>query len=78
MQHPIIGVLQGEKFDPNGEYVKRWVPELRTVDKKWLHRPWEAPAGALSIVLGVDYPFPIVDHQSARQEALSLYKQLNR
>ncbi|CEG55643.1 cryptochrome/photolyase family protein [Legionella fallonii] len=69
-------VLQGEKFDPHGDYVKHWVAELRAMDKKWVHRPWEAPKEALPLVLGVDYPFPIVDHQYARQEALSLYKGL--
>lgn len=69
-------VIQGEKFDPEGEYVTRWVPELKTVDKKWIHRPWDAPAGGLSLTLGVDYPVPLIDHQQARQEALLLYKQL--
>lgn len=69
-------VLQGEKFDPLGEYVKKWVPELRNVSKKWVHQPWSAPKGALPLTLGKDYPLPIVDHGVARQIALSRYKML--
>lgn len=69
-------VLQGEKFDPLGEYVKRWVPELANVPARWIHKPWEAPSTSLQLVLGRDYPFPIVDHASARQRALSNYKKL--
>ncbi len=69
-------VLQGEKFDPLGEYVKRWVPELTDVPKRWVHQPWAAPKGALSLVLGNDYPLPIVDHALARQVALTRYKML--
>jgi deoxyribodipyrimidine photo-lyase len=69
-------VLQGEKFDTHGEYVKRWVPELAAVSKKWVHQPWNAPLEALPIKLGVDYPFPIVDHAQARRMALMNYKNL--
>lgn len=69
-------VLQGEKFDPHGEYVKRWVPELMAVSSKWVHQPWKAPQGSLSITLGVDYPLPIVDHALARQMALLNYQQI--
>ena len=66
-------VLQGEKFDPDGEYVKRFVPELASLNKKWIHKPWLAPQDILleaGIVLGKDYPFPIVNHEEARKEAL--------
>lgn len=69
-------VLQGEKFDPLGDYVRRWLPELAGVPNQWLHHPWDAPKGSLPITLGVDYPLPIVDHASARARALSSYKQL--
>lgn len=69
-------VLQGEKFDPDGIYVKRWVPELFSVATQWIHKPWLAPKGTLSLTLGVDYPFPIVDHAIARQEALLNYSRL--
>lgn len=70
-------VLQGEKFDPHGEYVKRWVPELKPVPVQWVHKPWSAPQGQLGICLGRDYPEPIVDHQVARDTALQLYKELS-
>jgi len=69
-------VLQGEKFDPSGEYVKKWVPELASVNSKWIHKPWEAPAGALAITLGKEYPRPLVDHQEARAFALLSYQTL--
>jgi deoxyribodipyrimidine photo-lyase len=69
-------VLQGEKFDPLGDYVKRWVPELQSVNKKWLHNPWDAPNGELGIHLGRDYPYPIVDHSHARTAALTNYQTL--
>jgi deoxyribodipyrimidine photo-lyase len=66
-------VLQGEKFDPDGAYVRRWVPELARVPAKWIHRVWEAPADVLAsagVTLGTDYPSPIVDHAQARARAL--------
>lgn len=65
---------QGERFDPQGVYVRRWVPELAGVPAAWVHRPGEAPAGVLSeagVVLGRTYPWPIVDHAMARQRALA-------
>ncbi|TAL58559.1 MAG: deoxyribodipyrimidine photo-lyase [Legionella sp.] len=69
-------VLQGEKFDVQGEYTKRWVPELAQVPLQWLHKPWEAPKGTLPIELGKDYPLPMVDHAAARLTALAYYKNL--
>lgn len=79
-------VLQGEKFDPAGEYVRRWVPELRDLPAEWIHQPWAAPPlirAAAGVSLGKNYPFPIVDHAEARAAALSALeemksKQLNR
>lgn len=68
---------QGEKFDPNGDYVRKYVPELAKLPKKYIHRPWEAPPHILSqagVKLGVDYPKPIVDHTEARERALAAYK----
>lgn len=69
-------VLQGKKFDPFGEYVARWVPELTSVAKQWIHEPWMAPKGAISVVLGKDYPFPIVDLATSRRVALECYQRL--
>ena len=62
--------LQGERFDPKGEWVRRWVPELRDVDARWIHRPWEAPDGARA---RDGYPAPLVDHSEARRRALALH-----
>jgi len=70
-------VLQGEKFDANGEYVRRWVPELAELDAKWVHAPWAAPPVTLAsagVELGVSYPRPIVDHAEARRRALDALK----
>lgn len=66
-------VLQGEKFDPKGDYVKRWVPELRAMPNKWIHSPWKAPQ---EIVRATEYPEPIIDHAVAREIALSNYKRI--
>jgi deoxyribodipyrimidine photo-lyase len=66
-------VLQGEKFDAAGRYVKRWLPELAGLPAAFLHRPWEAPAAALAeagVTLGATYPRPLVDHGWARRRAL--------
>lgn len=68
---------QGEKFDPQGAYVRRWVPEIASLPDKYLNRPWEAPEHVLKnagIVLGKTYPKPIVDHKFARDRALEAYK----
>jgi deoxyribodipyrimidine photo-lyase len=67
-------ILQGKKFDPDGAYVRRWLPELAKLPTDFLHHPWEAPAAELAaagIRLGRDYPQPIVDHGEARAAALA-------
>lgn len=67
---------QGEKFDPLGNYVRKYVPELADLPAKWIHRPIEAPREILKaagVTLGLNYPFPIVDHKIAREEALARY-----
>jgi deoxyribodipyrimidine photo-lyase len=69
-------VLQGETHDPHGDYVKRWVPELAGVSKKWIHQPWEAPYNEIKITLGKDYPHPMVNHNTARLRALKNYQTL--
>jgi deoxyribodipyrimidine photo-lyase len=71
--------LQGEKFDKNGDYIRRWCPELSELDNKWIHKPFEAPVlvlEAASIHLGENYPKPIVNHHEARDKALALFKSL--
>lgn len=70
-------VLQGKKFDPDGEYIKKWIPELEALPVKYIHAPWEAPQDILQaagIRLGKTYPYPIVEHAQARNEALAAYK----
>lgn len=72
-------VTQGEKFDKDGEYVRRWVPELKDMPGKYLHKPWEAPQDVLrhaGVVPGETYPEPMVDHAKARIRALDAYDQV--
>lgn len=72
-------VLQGEKFDPDGGYVRTFVPELADLDSKYIHRPFEAPENVLQragITLGEHYPLPIVDHAVARRRALHAHASL--
>lgn len=72
-------VLQGKKFDPEGTYVRRWVPELKRLPIRYLHEPWTAPQAVLreaQIQPGTTYPFPVVDHQTARHQALEAYSQM--
>ncbi len=68
-------ILQGEKFDKEGEYVKKWVPELKNVPKKFIHKPWEFNDEKI-LKLGRDYPLPIVVHEKARAKALSAFKKI--
>ncbi len=73
-------VLQGEKFDPDGAYVRRWVPELANLPAPHIHAPWRAPGEALAqagIVLGRTYPLPIVDHGLARARALAAFAEIS-
>lgn len=74
-------ISQGEKFDPTGEYVRHWVPELKNVPNEWLHQPWNAPPLALrdaNVRLGKNYPLPIVDHDDARKQALAALDQMKQ
>ncbi|MCS7089450.1 MAG: deoxyribodipyrimidine photo-lyase [Verrucomicrobiota bacterium] len=76
--HP---VRQGEAFDPRGEYVRRWCPELARLPDQWIHRPFEAPPlvlQAAGVRLGLDYPEPVVSHASARQAALVAWDSMGR
>ncbi len=70
-------VLQGKRFDPDGAYVRRWVPELRDVPASRIHEPWRMSAEeqrAAGCVLGTDYPHPVVDHAERREEVLARYR----
>lgn len=74
-------VTQGEKFDPEGEYMLKYVPELKKIPKKYLFNPWDAPKEELisaGIQLGKDYPHPIVDLKISRQEALDAFASLSK
>ncbi len=72
-------ILQSQKFDPNGDYIRCYVPELSALSVPHIHQPWMAPAAILAkanVVLGKTYPRPIVDHQFARERALKAYRSL--
>jgi deoxyribodipyrimidine photo-lyase len=72
-------IIQGKKFDPDGAYVRRWVPELARLPDKYLHEPWSAPAAVLAdagVTLDKEYPKPIVEHRAARERALQAFKSL--
>jgi deoxyribodipyrimidine photo-lyase len=69
-------VLQGEKFDKQGRYVRHWVPELANLEDRYIHKPWEADPDALAdagIVLGTVYPEPLVDLRESRRRALDAW-----
>ena len=74
-------VLQGEKFDRAGVYVRRWVPELARLENKFIHQPWSAEANTLAnagIRLGKEYPEPVVDLKASRRQALAAWDRVKR
>lgn len=74
-------VGQGKKYDPKGDYVRRWVPELAALPEKWIHCPWQAPGNVLSgagVTLGRTYPHPVVDHAAARERAIQAWRSLKK
>lgn len=73
-------VIQGEKFDQAGSYIRQWLPEIAELPDRYLNKPWEAPAAVLDtagVKLGENYPHPIVEHRAARESALAAYASLN-
>ncbi|WFU45142.1 FAD-binding domain-containing protein [Bradyrhizobium sp. CB82] len=74
-------VLQGEKFDPDGTYVRRWAPELKDLPVKLIRQPWRATPIELAsegVELGRSYPRPFVDHTKGRERALAAYATIRR
>jgi deoxyribodipyrimidine photo-lyase len=74
-------VRQGERFDPDGSYVRHWVPELAGLPAKWIHQPWAAPSRVLhdaGVVPGETYPTPVVDLSESRKAALSAWERIRR
>ena len=72
-------IIQGEKFDPDGAYVRAWVPELGRLPNSLIHKPWTAPPmilKAAGVTLGHTYPKPVVQHEMARDRALAAFKSL--
>ena len=72
-------ITQGEKFDPNGDYVRTFVTELAELPSKFIHAPWKAPEDVLrkaGVRLGNTYPMPILDHGEARRRALERYDRI--
>ncbi len=70
-------VLQGEKFDATGAYVRQWLPALAKLPARWIHRPWEAPPSALAdagVTLGTTYPAPVVNLRERRERALAVFQ----
>lgn len=70
-------IIQGKKFDPDAKYIKTWIPELKNLPPIYCHTPWTTPSEVLKqscCELGKDYPYPIVEHNLARQRALDAYK----
>ena len=73
-------VLQSKKFDPEGNYIRKWIPELASIPKNFIHEPWKMSSEIQSkfgVRIGKTYPSPIVDHQFARQRTLEMYNQRN-
>jgi deoxyribodipyrimidine photo-lyase len=74
-------VLQATRFDPDGTYVRDWVPELGRLPSEWIHQPWAAPTDVLSqagVRLGIEYPHRLIEHDQARLEALTALAALKR
>ena len=74
-------ILQGEKFDKEGIYTKKWVPELKNIPSKFLYKPWELEKKyqeQIKVIIGKDYPAPIVIHEEARASALEAFQSIKK
>jgi len=72
-------ITQGRKFDAQGEYIRRWIPELAALPDRFLHAPWTAPESVrreARVDIGQNYPAPVVDHAFARERALDAYQSI--
>jgi deoxyribodipyrimidine photo-lyase len=72
--------LQGQRFDPDGVFVKQWLPELVQVPIEWVHEPWkmsQVDQQKYNVIIGRDYPAPIIDHAFARDRAIQHYRDRN-
>lgn len=70
-------VRQSEKFDPQGRFIRRYIPELAAVPDKWIHAPWRMPESdqvSCGVRIGRDYPAPLVEHDEARRRTLARYE----
>ena len=74
-------VMQGQKFDPDGDYVRQWIPEIASLPTAYLFNPWEAPDSVLSaagIKLGETYPTPMIDLKQSRDAAQAAFESLKK
>jgi deoxyribodipyrimidine photo-lyase len=72
-------ILQARRFDPEGQFVRKYLPELAHVPAECVHTPWEMPPllqSQIGCVIGRDYPAPVVDHAKARIHAIAKFQQL--
>lgn len=77
----VFSPIQGERFDPDGGYVRRWVLQVAGLPDRYIHRPWEASGEVLkkaNISLSRDYPRPVINHDEARVQALGAYEMIRR